>query len=498
MNSGTKKSIETMLAAQDLILFGGTGDLSIRKLLPALFRCDLDGRLHVDTRIFILSRAKNEADLHQRLHARLEERLEKGEFTEPQWQSFLKRFEVLALDITQQNEQWLEFAQTLQTFKHERIFYLAIPPKLFVPACESLAQNDLIEANSKVVLEKPLGYDLSSAEDINKSVASLFQENNIFRIDHYLGKETVQNLLALRFSNVLFETLWDRKSVDHVQITIAESVGLEGRAGFYDRAGAVRDMVQNHLLQLLCLIAMEPPDTMQADSIRQEKTKVLKALRPMAGPAVDESVVRGQYVGGGLNGDWAPGYLEELQNVDSSTETFVAIRAYIDNWRWKGVPFYLRTGKRLARRFAEIVVQFQPVPHEVYPESSGRLDPNRLVIRLQPDEKIELFLMSKALNESDMRLIPVKLDMNFSGSDAPCPSTSDGYKRMLLDVMEGNPSLFIHRDEVERAWRWIDPILAHWASSKSKPALYRAGSYGPEASDELLQETGHEWFDDET
>lgn len=481
----------------DIVLFGGTGDLSIRKLLPALFRCEHEGQLNSDTRIIATTHSHTEEQFYQRVEAGLQQYLSADEYTVEKWQSFKQRLRLVKLDIRQLDQQWGDLAEILNKQEAPRLFYMATAPSLYADACKNLAAKGLISEGSRIVLEKPIGYNLESATEIHSHVAKYFAENDIFRIDHYLGKETVQNLLALRFTNILFEQLWNRKSIDHVQITIAESVGLEGRAGFYDNAGAVRDMVQNHLLQLLCLIAMEPPHKMDADCIRQEKTKVIRALRPIIDSDVDAETVRGQYVGGGLDGDWAAGYLEELGDASSTTETYVAIRAFIDNWRWKDVPFYLRTGKRMTHRFAEIIVQFQPVPHHVYPLSAGQLEPNRLVIQLQPKESIRLFLMAKALNEPEMRLFPISLDMNFSEELGTGKSSSDGYKKMLLDVIAGDPSLFTHRDEVEAAWAWVDPILKHWEASEQKPALYRAGTYGPDDADELLKKLGHTWLSED-
>jgi glucose-6-phosphate 1-dehydrogenase len=343
-----------------------------------------------------------------------------------------------------------------------------------------------------VVVEKPLGYNADTANAINEEIARYFDESAIYRIDHYLGKETVQNLMALRFTNVIFEQLWDAKSIDHVQISISETVGLEGRAGFYNEAGALRDMVQNHLLQLLCLVAMESPHKMKASSIRAEKVKVLESLRPMRGDDVKRHTVRGQYVAGNHKGKLVPGYLEELAEAQSNTETFVALRAYVDNWRWARVPFYLRTGKRMKQRCAEIVIQYKEVSHRVYDRDAGALAPNRLVIRLQPEESIQLTMMAKDLDTLDMRLQPATLNLNFS--DTYKKFKSDAYKRLILDAVSANPSLFIHRDEVAHAWAWIDPIIDAWQSDAQDPHLYRAGTWGPEESDELLAEDGFKWF----
>jgi glucose-6-phosphate 1-dehydrogenase len=341
------------------------------------------------------------------------------------------------------------------------------------------------------VVEKPLGYDQVSAETINTEIAEYFKEDCIYRIDHYLGKETVQNLLALRFANQFFAHMWDNNSIDHVQISISETVGLEGRVGFYDEVGALRDMVQNHLLQLLCLVAMEPPHKLNASSIRTEKIKVLEALRPITAANIEECSVRGQYVSGDQDGEIVPGYLEEL-NSGSETETFVALKAYIDNWRWSEVPFYLRTGKRLKERCAEIIIQFKNIPHRVYPESAGAIEANRLVIRLQDEELIQMTMMSKNMQAMDIKLEPVTLNLNFS--DTYKKPRSDAYMRLLMDAVEGNPALFIHRDEVRNAWQWIDPNIDAWEKKKMNPKLYRAGTWGPEAANELIARDKRQWF----
>ncbi len=478
----------------DIVIFGGTGDLSIRKLLPALYRCQLEGQLPEDSRVILSARGENAGqDCIEKVHKGLQAHLKPEEFDPQQWDSFCQRLCPVFLDLAEYNDQWDDFAALLkQREDRVRIYYMAIPPSLYGTTCAHLANKGLVDDNARVVLEKPIGYDLKSARVINSQVAKYFPENNIYRIDHYLGKETVQNLLAVRFTNVIFEQLWDGKSVDNVQITLSETVGLEGRASFYDQAGALRDMVQNHLLQLLCFIAMDPPNKMNADNIRNEKVKVMQALRPIRGSDVGTYTVRGQYVGGELMGQAVPGYLKELGRSDSQTETYVAIRAHIDNWRWAGVPFYLRTGKRLKERFAEIVIQFKPVSHAVYESGAGELQPNRLVIRLQPDESIQLSLMTKALHVSEMKLKPVSLNLDFA--DTYENFSPDAYKRLLLDVAEGNPTLFAHRDEVEQAWLWLDPMLEAWAESGSKPESYAAGTWGPAGADALLAREGREWF----
>lgn len=478
----------------DIVLFGAAGDLSLRKLFPALFRAYSQDQLAPDTRIFAMVRhAEERAHLLERIDDAFHHFLDEHERDLPAWQAFLKQVQVHAVDIADADADWRGLADILAlTPEKVRLFYLAIPPELFDVCCQRLADHGLITEQSRVVVEKPLGYDANTANAINDRIARFFSEPQIFRIDHYLGKETVQNLLALRFSNILFEQLWNSHFIDHIQISIAETVGLEGRAGFYDHAGALRDMVQNHLLQLLCLIAMEPPNKLNAKNIRAEKLKVLDALRPITGEAVEKNTVRGQYVAGFVGREPVPGYLEELGRGDSYTETFVAIKAHIDNWRWARVPFYLRTGKRMRSRFAEIVLQFKDVAHRVYDSSVGAMQPNRLIIRLQPDEGMRLTLMAKKMDSAATRLQPVTLNLSFT--EALGGYRSDAYKRLLLDAAKGDASLFIHRDEVDRAWAFVDPIIEQWQRTETPPDVYPAGTWGPEAAEYLLARDGHRWL----
>jgi glucose-6-phosphate 1-dehydrogenase len=483
-----------MVTPFDMVLFGGGGDLALRKLIPALYRAHKEGGLAEGCRILPICRRPQDADKYLKTaQTALKTHLRDGEYDEKIWGEFSQLLRSVALDISTPDEQWDSLADILGSdAQRVRIFYLAIPPAVFGPCCENLSLKGLIHENSRVVVEKPLGYNVQTSDEINSKIATYFPEKDIFRIDHYLGKETVQNLLALRFCNVLFEQLWDAKSIDHIQISISETVGLETRAGFYDETGALRDMVQNHLLQLLCLIGMESPNSMSAKNIRAEKIKVLEALRPLVSESVDENIVRGQYVAGGLDTELVPGYLEELKAATSTTETFVAIRAHIDNWRWSGVPFYLRTGKRMQKRCAEIVIQYKAVSHQVYPPEAGAVTPNRLVIRLQPEESIKLILMAKKMDSLTMELQPAELNLTLS--DTYDSFKSDAYKRLMLDVADDNPALFIHRDEVAAAWAWIDPIIDHWRETNNQPQLYRAGTWGPQAASDLLARDGRHWF----
>ncbi|WP_196140252.1 glucose-6-phosphate dehydrogenase [Aliikangiella sp. G2MR2-5] len=479
----------------DLVIFGGTGDLSLRKLIPAMFRANYQGSLGDDARIIVCTRKADEAENMQSIISdALQRFVEPEELTQSRIDNFLSLIFPQLLDLVNLENGWGEFsAQFSGREDISRIFYLAVAPSIYGQVCENLSQQNLVTPNARIVVEKPIGYDLMSAEKINETMAKYFQEEQIYRIDHYLGKETVQNLLALRFSNFLFENIWDSKSIDHIQISICEQVGLEGRAGFYDGAGAMRDMVQNHLLQLLCLIAMESPNKLEPEDVRVEKIKVLKALKPILPDQMNKCVVRGQYVSGQVNDEKVAGYLDELGDFESKTETFVAIKTFIENWRWAGVPFYLRTGKRLKRRSAEIIVEFKSVTHDIYAPLGQKLKPNRLVIQLQPEEKIQMILMAKAIGSDETNLKPIKLNLDFISQENAHKSSA--YQRLLLDAIAGNPTLFIHRDEVKAAWRWVDPIIENWKESNRSPELYNAGSWGPSRADDLFEDRSQYWID---
>jgi len=482
-----------MLEAFDFVLFGGAGDLALRKLIPGLYRAHRNGELPEGTRLITTCRnAEMVLEYKSKIRESTQKHLNENEFDATAWEGFVKLIYPVYVDIAKKDEKWAQLAELLNSGDNrQRVFYLSTPPSVFSICCQHLYEHNLITKTSRVVVEKPLGYDAVTAEEINSQIAKYFDETAIFRIDHYLGKESVQNLLALRFSNGIFENLWDARTIDNVQITISETVGLEGRASFYDGAGALRDMVQNHILQLLCLVAMESPNKMTADRIRTEKLKVLESLRPLTGNTVRFNTVRGQYVTGDMNGTTVPGYLDEL-GAPSNTETFTAIRAHIDNSRWANVPFYLRTGKRMKQRFAEIVIEYKDVAHRVFPDSAGVTTPNRLVIRLQPDECIKIIMTSKNLGKHEMTLSPVVLNLNLA--DAYKDYFSDAYKRLMLDAAANDPSLFIHRAEVDAAWAWIDPIIEAWQRPENKPHGYMAGSWGPIASAQLLSSDGRSWF----
>jgi glucose-6-phosphate 1-dehydrogenase len=482
------------VAPFDCIVFGGTGDLAERKLIPALYQRQRAGQLSEPTRIIGASRtAMTDEEYRAFARAAIVEHVKADEVDEKEVETFLARLFYVAVDAKTE-EGWDALKALIEKHPAQiRAFYLAVSPALFGDIAKHLKAYGLITPDTRIIVEKPIGRDLKSARALNDTIGSVFSEDQIFRIDHYLGKETVQNLMALRFANVLYEPLWNSAHIDHVQITVAETVGLEGRAGYYDKAGALRDMVQNHILQLLCLVAMEPPSSLEANAVHDEKVKVLRSLKPITSANTEDRTVRGQYRAGASAGGPVKGYLDELEGHTSNTETFVAIKAEIANWRWAGVPFYLRTGKRLATRVSEIVVTFKPIPHSIFEESAGRIIPNQLVIRLQPDEGVKQWLMIKDPGPGGMRLRHVPLDMSFAESFHE--RNPDAYERLIMDVVRGNQTLFMRRDEVEAAWRWIDPILQAWEDNSQPVQGYTAGTWGPSGSIALIERDGRTWHE---
>ena len=484
----------------DLVLFGGTGDLAWRKLMPALFQAFRHGSLPANGRIIGIARDNLTDEAYRELiRARFEEVDLAKRPTPAEFDRFAALLHFIRLDLSKPQD-----FQRLASALRERhadtvVLYLATAPSLFTAAVEQLAAAGLNRPNTRIVLEKPLGHDLASNREINEAVKRVLSEKQIFRIDHYLGKPAVQNLFALRFGNALFEPLWRRETIANIQITIAENLGVEKRGAFYDSTGALRDMVQNHALQLLCALAMEPPINAHADAIRDEKLKVLRSLKPWTPESIGQHVVRGQYVAGQVGGERVPGYREEPGvNPNSMTEAFVALRTEIANWRWAGVPFYIRTGKRLAGRDARIVVNFRPAPHAIFRSPQGAA--NRLVINLQPRDGLELHLLAQGQDPRHgarpalQSLTPVHLDLDF---DKRFGSERVGaYERLLLDVIDGRLNLFVRADEQEEAWRWVEPILEQWRNDGAGPRPYAAGTWGPSASSAMIARDGYCWSEE--
>lgn len=485
------------VTAFDLVVFGAAGDLSLRKLIPSLFHRWRDGQIPAESQIIGASRTTMDDEGFRSLALESFRKFHPGEsIDEDEWRAFARQLFYVELDAANADTNWPALAAQLEGGDDkQRIFYLALPPGLYGKVSANLARAGLKSPDARIVLEKPIGHDLKSAREINADVGAVFEEDAIFRIDHYLGKETVQNLIVLRFMNSLFEPVWNANAIDHVEITVAEAIGAGGRASYYDGAGALRDMVQNHLLQLLCLIAMEPPYDLAPDTVRDEKIKVLRALRPIAAANVRQATVRGQYAKGAADGEVAPGYADEL-GAKSGTETFVALKANIDNWRWRGAPFYLRTGKRMASRRSEIIVQFKDVAHALINDGNNPLPPARMVIRLQPDEGVRLLLVTKDPGPGGMRLRYVPLNLSYAEAfEARYP---DAYERLLMAVVRGDLGLFMRRDEVEAAWAWVDGVLAAWEADKTPVHAYAAGVDGPAQAAMMLDRDGREWFDGAT
>ena len=476
----------------DYVIFGATGDLTMRKLLPALYNRLRLGQIPDDARIIGAARTELSREAYvARAREALERFLPSDVLSPGLVDRFLARLDYVTLDSSRQSEQWDSLTSLFAKAQPDRVrvFYFATAPQLYGSICENLHRYRLITANSRVVLEKPIGTDMATATAINDGVGQYFPEKQIYRIDHYLGKETVQNVLALRFANPLINAAWSAEHIESVQITAAETVGVEGRAAYYDTSGALRDMIQNHLLQVLCLVAMEAPDSLEADAVRNAKLAVLNALRPITEASAATETVRAQYTAGVIGGENVPGYLEEL-GTPSATETFAAVRAWVDTPRWKNVPFYIRTAKRSARKVSEIVVTFRPAATAMFGAVPAS---NRLVLRIQPNEGVELRLNVKnpALDVFNLHTADLDTSIRMEGG-MPFP---DSYERLLLDAVRGDPVLFIRRDEVEAAWRWAEPVLDAWKHNKVPMQTYSAGSYGPEQATRLLAEHGDTWHE---
>ena len=483
---------QAQTGSQDIVIFGGAGDLSFRKLLPALYMAHLHDKLDADTRIVAIGRQHWTRDEYLSfIDNHSPAFIEKNAFSSSDWQSFLSRLSYVSMDVTSPAD--YAKLKSVCAAPALRVFYLATAPSLFTQICAHLSGAGLVDAQARVVLEKPLGTDLASARAINTDVARYFDEQQIYRIDHYLGKETVQNLMVLRFGNAIFEPLWRAPYIKSVQITVAEEVGVGSRGGYYEQSGALRDMVQNHLLQLLCIVAMEPPISLDADDVRDEKLKVLRSLRKMDPTDIKRDTVRGQYTAGASEGAAVKGYKEE-DNVptDSRTETFVALRAQINNARWANVPFFLRTGKRMQKRQSEIIIEFADQPFSIFGTTANH-QPNRLIISLQPEESIQLGMMVKEPG-TGMTLHPVKLGLDLQQSSDK--RRAEAYERLLMDVIKGRLTHFMRRDELEAAWMWVEPILDAWNAQDDKPKEYSAGSWGPAASSALMAREDLSWFEE--
>ena len=468
----------------DLVIFGGTGDLARRKIFPGLYRRFLAGQMPEGSRIIGAARADLTEDaFRMTIRDAIDEFVPKARQDAAVIDAFIKQVGYVSIDAKGTGG-WPELRAMMRE-NVVRAFYFSVAPALFGDIAERLHEHGIADAWSRIVVEKPFGRDLASARALNETLAKHFAEHQIYRIDHYLGKETVQNLMAVRFANILFEPLWKAEYIDHVQITVAETVGVDGRGAYYDKSGAMRDMVQNHLMQLLCLIAMEPPYHFDPDAVRDEKLKVIRALDAVK----PEDIVRGQYLAGGGQ----EGYVAHSENPASKTESYIALKVHISNWRWKGTPFYLRTGKRLRARASEIAITFKEPPHSIFDDAEGWRE-NVLVIRLQPNEGMNLMMMIKEPGPGGMRLMQVPLDMAFAdalGADAE--DIPDAYERLIMDVIRGNQTLFMRGDEVEAAWAWADPIIAGWEERGNRPQGYDPGSSGPEDALMLMHRDGRRW-----
>lgn len=468
----------------NLVVFGGTGDLAYRKIYPALYQRFIDNQLNCKYNIVCVSRkAGYELKFQEKLTSFLTKSIKKSKTNNADLKKFISNIHLITAEESSR-EGYSDLKAFLNQFKgYQDIFYFSTPSSAFGEISQALKDSGLTNESSKVVLEKPLGHSLQSSNAINDQITKTFKESQIYRIDHYLGKETVQNLMVLRFANNLFERAWNSENIDNIQITVAESLGVEKRAGYYDQSGALLDMVQNHLLQLVCLVAMEPPYVLEANEVRNEKLKILRSLRPFNKQSIKTESIKGQYTRGNIEDVKVNSYLEDIEKYESKTETFVALKAYIDNWRWKNVPFYIRTGKRMKKRYSEIVINFKEVKHNLFP-SKERMNNNKLIIRLQPEERIELIQMTKIPGPGGYRYKPIALKLDYVDSfDERFP---EAYERLIIDVIRGNQTLFMSQDELVAAWTWIESITNSWKSTGAKNILYEAGSWGP--GDQILDD----------
>ncbi|MGF1454773.1 MAG: glucose-6-phosphate dehydrogenase [Alphaproteobacteria bacterium] len=477
-----------------LVIFGGTGDLALRMLYPSLYYLDLENFLPDDFIIIGAARGAQTRDAFVEMVQEAVRNHAGNSFDDGVWSGFQNRLRYCQVDAG--DRQTFESLKRCVGDRRGIAYYLSTSPTLFGPICDNLAQTDMINGTNRVIVEKPLGRNLITSRATNDTIARVFPEHRVFRIDHYLGKETVQNLIALRFANRLFEPIWNSVNIAYVQITVAETVGVENRWSYYNEFGALRDMMQNHLLQLLCLVAMEPPSALDGDALRSEKIKTLRSLRPIEGAAIQTSTARGQYAAGIVGGKSVPGYTEETGGEVSDTETFAALRVDIDNWRWAGTPFYLRTGKRMADRRTDIIIQFRDVPHSAF--TADQVMANRLVLTLQPKEEVSLQIMNKmpGISEGPMRLKRLPLSLSLSEAfKAERPRQRIAYERLLLDAIHGKTQHFVHRDETEAAWGFIDGIIEGWSRTSMAVQPYSAGSWGPGGSTALVERNGHHWND---
>ena len=485
---GKKQQDTEKFSKFNVIVFGGDGDLAFRKIYPAIFHRMLDGQIEDQFNVVGIIRKDLDRTI---LDAKVRQFLlttDDQPATDTQWEAFNSKIAWIKAEKPDV-ESYAELSTFLKSHnEYDHIFYFSTPSAAFGPISQTLKACGLINERSKVVLEKPLGNSLESSKQINEEITRAFDEHQVYRIDHYLGKETVQNLMVLRFANNLFQRTWDSISIDNIQITVSESLGVEQRADYYDKSGALLDMVQNHLLQLLCLVAMEPPHIIEADEVRNEKLKVLKALRPMTKQAALTDTVKGQYTRGNVQGNQVSSYLEDIGKYNSKTETFVAIKTYIDNFRWKNVPFYLRTGKRMKKRYSEIVINFKEIAHNIFP-SKEKLNNNKLIIRLQPEERIELVQMTKVPGPGGYRYKPIALKLDYM--DSFKERLPEAYERLLMDVIRGNQTLFMRQDELQAAWTYIESITNSWKACNMQNVLYEAGTWGP---GDLILEENESWI----